>query len=94
MFDPIHRRPAARQIPRSPQSVNHLERQHGGTAVLLTGVALGFPVSMLMLAKLTGSDTLGWVFGLTLLLEFAVLPWLALFSLGRWAQRISRGRQQ
>ncbi|KQV83021.1 hypothetical protein ASC87_08745 [Rhizobacter sp. Root1221] len=76
----------------APMSVNHLERHHGGTAVLVTAVALGFPVSMLMLAKVLGSDALGWVFGLILMFEFAALPWVVLFGAGQLLQRLWRRR--
>ena len=75
------RAPALAEVPVSPGAMQ------GGTAVLVTALALGFPVSMLMLAKLTGSDMLGWVFGSVLLLEFAALPWIALFGPDRLLQR-------
>jgi len=92
--DPVvrFRAPALLEFPAGGGAVHHLEHHHDGTAVLVTALAIGFPVSMLMLAKLTGSDLLGWVFGLVLMLEFAALPWIALFGPGRWLQRVW-GRQ-
>ena len=77
------RMPAVADVPVQPGSEIRLGQPHEGMAVLLTVLALGFPVSMLMLAKATGSDLLGWVFGLVLMLEFMALPWIALFGFGR-----------
>lgn len=50
------------------------------TVILVSIVA--FPAITLMLAKLFQSDTLGWVFGLTLVAGLALLPCAAIFYLG------------
>lgn len=86
------RMPAVADVPAHPGSEIRLGQPHEGMAVLLTVLALGFPVSMLMLAKATGSDLLGWVFGLVLMLEFAALPWIALFGFGRSVRRLCGNR--
>ena len=88
------RMPAVADVPVHAGSEIRLGHRHEGMAVLLTVLALGLPVGMLMLAKATGSDVLGWVFGLMLMLEFAALPWIALFGFGRSLQRLWGKRPQ
>jgi hypothetical protein len=53
----------------------------GWTGRILLAVVC-FPVALLMLAKLFGSDTLGWMFGLSLMAGVALVPCGVVFLLG------------
>jgi hypothetical protein len=60
-------------------------------SILMLG-AIGFPVGTIVLAKLLQSDLLGWVFGLTLMLEAALVACGAVFLAGVALSSIFFGR--
>jgi hypothetical protein len=53
-----------------------------GIGIALAIAAVGVPPATLLLAKLFGSDVLGWIFGLMLLAALALVPGAAVFWLG------------
>ena len=48
----------------------------------VVALAIAVPVGLILLAKLFDSNVLGWMFGLTLMVGFALLPCGAIFLLG------------
>jgi hypothetical protein len=57
-------------------------RPRSGISMGLAIMAVGVPPATLVLAKLLGSAVLGWMFGLTLMLAFALAPCAAVFWIG------------
>lgn len=62
----------------------------GRVWVMIALAMLAFPIATLMLAKLFDSNVLGWVFGLSLMAGFALVPCAAIFALGLWLGSRSR----
>jgi hypothetical protein len=52
------------------------------TKAAIALVIIAFPVATILLAKLFRSDTLGWIFGLTLMFGLVMLPCAAIFYVG------------
>ncbi|MBI3369787.1 MAG: hypothetical protein HY021_15445 [Burkholderiales bacterium] len=51
---------------------------------MVGALIVGLPMGLLLLAQLINSDVLGWIFGLSLMFGLALLPFVAIFMLGRW----------
>lgn len=61
-------------------------------AGIVVAFAISGPVGLILLAKLFHSDTLGWMFGLTLMFALALLPCGAIVALGFAAGSLAHRR--